>query len=138
MCRAYHRSVLMLACVVWVLASSCPGHAQVNSSGTVASQEALLKKKITIKEKIGPLPLQDVFIKLSDEYKITFIIHEDEFDKVGYKDVLNTRVTIGVMKDTELAKVLESFLAPIKAKCVPGKGVLDILPLKTPPNKGDR
>ena len=138
MCSPYYLSVRILVSVMWVLVASAAAHGQFNPYATVESQELLLKKKITIKDKIGPLPLEDVLIKLSDEFNITFTIDVQAFYDRGVKDIMSTRVVVDATKDTELSKILEKILAPIQAKCLPGRGFLEIVPHSPPPKKEKR
>jgi hypothetical protein len=97
-------------------------------SGTVESQVELLKKRVTIEKQIGPVPLKVILEKLSDTYEVTFVVDTQAFEKAGNKSVEEAKTTVVAQKDKELSKVLEGILSPLKAKCVPDKGYLLIIP----------
>ena len=97
-------------------------------NGTVESQVLLLKKKVTIEKQFGPMTLDDMLEKLSNAYQITFVINRKSFEKAGVKDIDAAKVTIVAQKDTELSRVLERALNPVKIKCLPDKGFLSIVP----------
>jgi hypothetical protein len=83
---------------------------------------------VTIQKQLGPTTLDDMLEKLSNAYEITFVIDGKASEKAGVKALYTAKVTIGAQKDTELSKVLEKALDPVKIKCLPDKGFLSIIP----------